>query len=116
MNKTIRLTGRIESDEQMLFTVNTKVEGWIERLYVDYTGRYLKKGEPLLEIYSPELLAAQQELISLNSWKKPEGTTGRGGHARCRLGATVRCGKTAAQALGHLGCPDRADRRRQASP
>jgi Cu(I)/Ag(I) efflux system membrane fusion protein len=73
MKKAIRLTGRIEYDEQMLYTVNTKVEGWIERLYVDYAGRFLKKGEPLAEIYSPDLLAAQQELISLKAWKKPEG-------------------------------------------
>ena len=73
MKKTIRLTGRIEYDEQMLFTVNTKVEGWIERLYVDYAGRSLKKGEPLAEIYSPDLLAAQEELISLKAWEKPEG-------------------------------------------
>jgi Cu(I)/Ag(I) efflux system membrane fusion protein len=54
--------------------VNTKVEGWIERLYVDYTGRHLKKGEPLLEIYSPELLSAQQELINLDAWEKPDNT------------------------------------------
>jgi membrane fusion protein, copper/silver efflux system len=73
MKKTIRMTGRVESDEQRLFTVNTKSEGWIERLYVDYTGKILMKGEPLLEIYSPELLAAQQELISLNAWEKPAG-------------------------------------------
>jgi Cu(I)/Ag(I) efflux system membrane fusion protein len=73
MKKTLRLAGRIEPDEQRLFTVNTKSEGWIERLYVDYTGKLLKKGEPLLEIYSPDLLAAQQELISLGAWGKPEG-------------------------------------------
>lgn len=75
MTKTIRLTGRIEYNEQKLFTVNTKIEGWIEKLYVDYTGRYLRKGEPILEIYSPDLLAAQQELINLSAWKKPGGST-----------------------------------------
>jgi Cu(I)/Ag(I) efflux system membrane fusion protein len=69
MKKTIRATGRIEYDEQQLFTMNAKVEGWIERLHADYTGRSVRKGEPLLEIYSPELLAAQQELISLSAWK-----------------------------------------------
>jgi Cu(I)/Ag(I) efflux system membrane fusion protein len=74
MTRTMRLTGRIEYDEQRLTTVNTKVEGWIERLYVDYTGRYLKKGEPLIEIYSPELLSAQQELINLDAWEKPDNT------------------------------------------
>ena len=76
MARTIRLTGRIDYDEKLLFTVNAKVEGWIERLYVDYTGRLVKKGEPLMEIYSPELLSAQQELLSLSRWKKPEGASG----------------------------------------
>lgn len=73
MAKTIRLTGRIEYDEQKLFTVNAKVEGWIEQLYADYTGRYVKKGEPVAELYSPELLAAQQELIDLSTWDEPDG-------------------------------------------
>ncbi|MGD0822811.1 MAG: efflux RND transporter periplasmic adaptor subunit [Desulfomonilia bacterium] len=78
MKKIIRLNGLVESDEQMLFTVNTKVEGWVERLYADYTGRYLKKGDPLLQIYSPDLLAAQQELINLKSWRTSDskGTSG----------------------------------------
>ena len=47
-----------------------KFEGWIEKLHVDYTGRYVKKGEPLAEIYSPELIATQQELINLIKWTK----------------------------------------------
>jgi membrane fusion protein, copper/silver efflux system len=76
MNRTLRLTGRIDYDEKLLFTVNAKVEGYIERLYVDYTGMSVKKGDPLMEIYSPELLAAQQELISLSAWKTPEGASG----------------------------------------
>jgi Cu(I)/Ag(I) efflux system membrane fusion protein len=71
MTKTVRLTGSIEYNEQKLFTVNTKVEGWIEKLHVDYTGRYLKKGEPVLEIYSPDLQAAQQELINISAWNQP---------------------------------------------
>jgi Cu(I)/Ag(I) efflux system membrane fusion protein len=75
MSKTIRLTGRIEYNEQKLFTINTKLEGWIEKLYVDYTGRYLKKGEPMLEIYSPDLLAAQQDFINILAWKKQGGGT-----------------------------------------
>jgi Cu(I)/Ag(I) efflux system membrane fusion protein len=75
MVKTIRATGRVEYDEQQLFTLNAKVEGWIERLHGATTGLFLKKGEPLLEIYSPELLAAQQELISLSAWKRSGGTS-----------------------------------------
>jgi Cu(I)/Ag(I) efflux system membrane fusion protein len=68
LQKVIRTVGRIEADERKLVTVNTKIEGWIEKLYVDYTGRYVKKGEPLAEIYSPELLATQQEFLALLKW------------------------------------------------
>ena len=70
LHKIIRTVGRIEYDERKLATVNTKFEGWIEKLYVDYTGRYVKKGEPLAEIYSPELLATQQEFINLLRWAR----------------------------------------------
>jgi Cu(I)/Ag(I) efflux system membrane fusion protein len=68
MQKVIRTVGRIEADEQKLATINTKIEGWIEKLYVNYTGRYVRKGEPLAEIYSPELLATQQEYLSILKW------------------------------------------------
>jgi Cu(I)/Ag(I) efflux system membrane fusion protein len=68
IQKTIRTVGRVEIDERYQATVNTKIEGWIEKLYVDYTGRYVKKGEPLAEIYSPELLATQQEFINTKKW------------------------------------------------
>jgi Cu(I)/Ag(I) efflux system membrane fusion protein len=78
MKRTIRLTGRIGYDEKNISTVNAKVEGWIERLYADYEGRYLKKGEPVIDIYSPDLLAAQQELISLLASKAPAGKTQTG--------------------------------------
>jgi membrane fusion protein, copper/silver efflux system len=64
LRKIIRTVGRIEADERKLATINTKFEGWIEKLHVDYTGRYVKKGEPLAEIYSPELLATQQEFLT----------------------------------------------------
>jgi Cu(I)/Ag(I) efflux system membrane fusion protein len=69
LQKIIRTVGRIEYDESRLATVNTKFEGWIEKLYINYTGRYVKKGEPLAEIYSLELYATQQEFINLLKWK-----------------------------------------------
>ena len=68
MRSELRLAGRIEYDEQRISTVNAKLEGWIERLYVDYEGRPVTKGEPLLDIYSPELLSAQKELLALKSF------------------------------------------------
>lgn len=70
LERTIRTVGRIEYDERKIATVNTKFEGWIEKLYVDYTGREVKKGEPLAEIYSPELMATQLEFINLVNWRK----------------------------------------------
>lgn len=73
VQKSVRTVGRVEYDEKKLATINTKFEGWIEKLYVDYTGRYVKKGEPLAEIYSPELYATQQEFINLLKWKKNAG-------------------------------------------
>ncbi|RJQ41216.1 MAG: efflux RND transporter periplasmic adaptor subunit [Nitrospiraceae bacterium] len=71
LQKIIRTVGRIEYDERRIATVNTKFEGWIEKLHVDYTGRYVKKGEPLAEIYSPELVATQQEFLNVIKWSKP---------------------------------------------
>ncbi len=68
--KVIRTVGRIDYDEKRLATVNTKFECWIEKLYVDYTGKYVKKGEPLAEVYSPELVATQQEFINVLRWAR----------------------------------------------
>ena len=50
-------------------TVNTKYEGWIEKLRVNATGIYVKTGEPLADIYSPELLATQREFLNALKWK-----------------------------------------------
>lgn len=70
LQKTIRTVGRLEADESKLATVNTKIEGWIEKLYVEVTGSYIKKGQPLAEIYSPELVATQQEFLNTLKWAK----------------------------------------------
>jgi len=61
--KTIRTFGTITYDETGLYTVNTKFNGWIEKLYVDFLGESVKKGQPLFDIYSPDLLTAQQEYL-----------------------------------------------------
>ena len=73
LEKAIRTIGRVEYDETKLVTVNSKVEGWIEKLYVDYTGKYVKKGESLADIYSPELFATQLEYLNLLKWKEEKG-------------------------------------------
>jgi len=70
LDKVIRTVGRIEYDEKRLVTINAKFEGWIEKLYVDYTGKFVRKGEPLAEIYSPELTATQQEFLNVLKWSR----------------------------------------------
>ena len=59
----VRAVGTVTYDETRLTTVSPKVEGWAERLYVDFTGKAVRQGEPLLELYSPALVSAQEELI-----------------------------------------------------
>jgi len=70
LHKTIRTVGIVEYDERRLATVNTKFEGWIEKLYADYTGKYVSRGQALVGIYSPELMATQQEFLNLLKWEK----------------------------------------------
>ncbi len=76
LRKIIRTVGRIENDERKMATVNAKFEGWIEKLHVDYTGRHVKKGEPLAEVYSPELVATQQEFINALKWSRQNSISG----------------------------------------
>ena len=64
LSRKVRTVGRVDYDETRMTDVNTKVAGWVEKLFVDYTGQQLKKGQPLLELYSPELVAAQEEYLT----------------------------------------------------
>jgi Cu(I)/Ag(I) efflux system membrane fusion protein len=63
IGRTIRSVGRVAVDETRLYTITTKFDGYIEKLYVDYTGKEIRRGQPLFSIYSPELLATQQEYL-----------------------------------------------------
>lgn len=70
LNNVIRTVGTVDYNEQKLYRVNTKISGWIEDLYVDYTGKKVTKGDLLLEIYSPELVSTQEEyLLALKNQK-----------------------------------------------
>ncbi len=63
LERSIRTVGRVAVDERRLHHVHTKYDGYVEHLYVDFTGAFVKKGEKLLAIYSPELVATQQEYL-----------------------------------------------------
>jgi membrane fusion protein, copper/silver efflux system len=70
LQKVIRTVGRVDYDEKRIVTVSLKIGGWIEDLYVDFTGKFVRKGEPLLTIYSPELVSTQEEyLLALRAKK-----------------------------------------------
>ena len=62
-SRAIRTVGEINFNEDQLYDINTKISGWIENLYVNYTGEIVQKGRPLLEIYSPDLVTTQEEYI-----------------------------------------------------
>jgi len=63
LTQTIRTYGHITYDETRMTRVNLKFSGWLETLHVDFTGEIVEKGQPLFDIYSPELITAQQDLI-----------------------------------------------------
>jgi len=70
LEKVIRTVGRVDYDEKRLVTISPKIGGWIEDLYVDFTGKVVQQGEPLLTIYSPELVSTQEEyLLALRAKK-----------------------------------------------
>ena len=71
VSKTVRAVGRIAVDETTLTHIHAKFEGYIERLFVDYTGKPVRKGQPLASIYSPDLLATEQEyLLAYRAWRQ----------------------------------------------
>src|SRR6266850_3259260 len=75
LRRNIRTVGVIDFAETALAEVSTKFRGWIEKLYVDATGKQMHRGEPLFEIYSPELYLAQTEyLLTLGSMTNHQGT------------------------------------------
>ncbi len=60
----IRTVGYLEYDQERMVTVTTKYNGWVEKVYVNYVGEPVKRGQALFEIYSPELVQTEQELLS----------------------------------------------------
>ncbi len=61
LDRNVRASGRIEPDERRLHVIAPKFEGYVERLHVAITGQPVAKGQPLFEVYSPELVSAQRE-------------------------------------------------------
>jgi RND family efflux transporter MFP subunit len=68
LQRTVRSVGTIQPSERLLYRVTPRFEGWIEKLHVNTTGEPVSRGQPLMEVYSPELVSAQEEyLIALRA-------------------------------------------------
>ena len=63
LERTIRTTAQFTVDETKIAHVHVKVSGWIDKIYVDYVGQLVKKGQPLFTLYSPDLVATQEEYL-----------------------------------------------------
>ena len=61
--------GVLQTNETSEYIVTTRINGWVERLFVNYTGQQVSKGSKLMDIYSPELVSAQQELLTALSYQ-----------------------------------------------
>jgi Cu(I)/Ag(I) efflux system membrane fusion protein len=67
MEHTVRAVGTVAADERRIGVLNPKFEGWIEQLHVSTTGQAVRRGEPLLEVYSPDLVLGQREYLVARS-------------------------------------------------
>ena len=70
---TIRTVGTVTADQTKEAHVHTKIKGWIEKIYADYVGKPVKKNQPLFDLYSPDLVATQEEYLAA----RQQGVIGR---------------------------------------
>ena len=63
LSREIRTVGQVTFDETRVKTISPKIDGWVERLNIDFTGQFVRAGTPLLALYSPMLVTAQEELL-----------------------------------------------------
>ncbi len=70
LHPEVNTNGILQTNEKKEYTATTKVAGWIEKLYVNFTGQKVHKGDKLVKIYSPELVSAQEELLTALDYDK----------------------------------------------
>ena len=76
LNPQVITNGILALNEKTDYIATTRVNGWVEKLYVNYTGQVVRKGEKLMDIYSPDLVAAEQELLTALSYKESVKSSG----------------------------------------
>jgi Cu(I)/Ag(I) efflux system membrane fusion protein len=85
LRMTIRPVGIIEPDQTRLTRVHTRISGWVTRVHVNFVGESVRKGAPLLEIYSPDLLTTQEEYLAAVESEGPRGSLARLARRRLKL-------------------------------
>ena len=73
--RTVRTTGQLTSDETKLAHIHVKANGYIDKGYVDYIGQLVKKGQPLFTLYSPDLVATEEEYLIAKRGAKEMGSS-----------------------------------------
>lgn len=82
---TIRSVGIVTADQRREVHVHSRISGWIERIYVDYIGKPVHKGQPLFELYSPDLVSTQQEYLAAKAQGSAGNEVSRAALERLRL-------------------------------
>jgi len=103
LTRSLRTVGTVDYDETLVRDVNLKVAGWLEEVSVDYLGAPVAAGDPLFELYSPELYSAQEEYLSALRRGTPELVAA----ARGRL-ELFDVGDAEVQAFAARGTPEKA--------
>ena len=70
LHRVIRTVGGITYDERKIYHIHTKFTGWIEKLYVNFTGQEVRRGDPLIAIYSPDLVSTQKEYLQAFDYRQ----------------------------------------------
>lgn len=73
--RSVRTTGQLAADETKLAHVHVKTSGYIDKVYIDYVGQLVKKGQPLFTVYSPDLVASEEEYLIAKRGAKDMGSS-----------------------------------------
>ena len=74
LKRTIRAVAQVQIDETKIARIHMKIAGWVDKVYVDFIGKLVRKDQPLFSLYSPDLVATQQEYLIARRAEKDLGT------------------------------------------
>ena len=102
----IRATGNVAVDETRLAYVQVRFSGYVQKVFADATYQYVRKGQPLLTIYSPDLVATEREYLVAKQ-NQQAGSAEHGSRCRFQRSLTARCSRGTTQAMGRLATGNR---------